>query len=107
LTIGLPSCGARRYAPWRSFYQTGKPVKGGESGSAASRRRSDRCARRLTRREIAVLKRLESGLSNKEIAEAVVIRAGKLKWQRHNVCGKLGVKNRSGANIKASVAGGL
>jgi len=55
----------------------------------------------LTRREIAILKRLESGLSNKEIAESIFISEGTLKWHLHNVYGKLGVKNRSGAVTRA------
>ena len=55
----------------------------------------------LTKREVAILKRLESGLSNKEIAEAIFISEGTLKWHLHNVYGKLDVKNRSGAMIRA------
>ena len=55
----------------------------------------------LTRREIAILKRLESGLSNKEIAESIFISEGTLKWHLHNVYGKLGVKNRAGALTRA------
>ncbi|HWY24075.1 MAG TPA: LuxR C-terminal-related transcriptional regulator, partial [Nevskia sp.] len=55
----------------------------------------------LSRREIAILKRLESELSNKEIASAIFISEGTLKWHLHNIYGKLGVKNRSGAVVKA------
>ena len=55
----------------------------------------------LTRREIAILKRLESGLGNKEIAESIFISEGTLKWHLHNVYGKLGVKNRTGALTRA------
>lgn len=62
-------------------------------------------AEELTRREVAILKRLESGLSNKEIAEAIFISEGTLKWHLHNVYGKLGVKNRSGALTKARTFG--
>jgi ATP/maltotriose-dependent transcriptional regulator MalT len=58
----------------------------------------------LTRRELSILKRLESGLSNKEIAEAIFVSEGTLKWHLHNVYGKLEVKNRSGA---ISLARGL
>jgi LuxR family maltose regulon positive regulatory protein len=61
----------------------------------------------LTRREVAILKRLESGLSNKEIAEAIFISEGTLKWHLHNVYGKLAVKNRSGALIRARALGVL
>jgi ATP/maltotriose-dependent transcriptional regulator MalT len=55
----------------------------------------------LTRREVSILKRLESDLSNKEIAEAIFISEGTLKWHLHNIYGKLDVKNRSGALTRA------
>jgi ATP/maltotriose-dependent transcriptional regulator MalT len=55
----------------------------------------------LTKREVAIIKRLESDLSNKEIAEAIFISEGTLKWHLHNIYSKLGVKNRSGALTRA------
>jgi LuxR family transcriptional regulator, maltose regulon positive regulatory protein len=58
-------------------------------------------SQQLTRREVSILKRLESGLSNKEIAEAVFVSEGTLKWHLHNVYGKLEVKNRTGAISRA------
>jgi ATP/maltotriose-dependent transcriptional regulator MalT len=61
--------------------------------------------KQLTRREVSILKRLESGLSNKEIAEAVFLSEGTLKWHLHNVYGKLDVKNRSGAISRAKDLG--
>lgn len=51
----------------------------------------------LSKRELAIIRRLESDLSNREIAEALFISEGTLKWHLHNIYGKLGVKNRSGA----------
>ncbi len=59
----------------------------------------------LTKREASILKRLESGLSNKEIAEAIFISEGTLKWHLHNVYSKLDVKNRPGAMAKARTLG--
>jgi DNA-binding CsgD family transcriptional regulator len=59
----------------------------------------------LTRREINILKRLESGMSNKEIAESIFISEGTLRWHLHNIYGKLGAKNRSGALVKARSMG--
>jgi LuxR family maltose regulon positive regulatory protein len=59
----------------------------------------------LTRRELSILKRLESGLSNKEIAEAIFVTEGTLKWHLHNVYGKLNVKNRTGAMARARALG--
>jgi LuxR family maltose regulon positive regulatory protein len=59
----------------------------------------------LTKRELSILKRLETGLSNKEIAEAIFVSEGTLKWHLHNVYGKLNVKNRSGAMTRARALG--
>ncbi|MGH8504502.1 MAG: LuxR C-terminal-related transcriptional regulator [Stenotrophobium sp.] len=55
----------------------------------------------LTKREVKLLKHLESGMSNKEIAESVFITEGTLKWHLTNIYAKLGAKNRSGALVKA------
>jgi LuxR family transcriptional regulator, maltose regulon positive regulatory protein len=62
-------------------------------------------AEQLTPREVTILKRLESGLSNKEIAEAIFLSEGTLKWHLHNVYSKLNVKNRSGAMARARMLG--
>jgi ATP/maltotriose-dependent transcriptional regulator MalT len=51
----------------------------------------------LTRREVSILKHLESGLSNKEIAGAIFVSESTLKWHLHDVYSKLDVENRSGA----------
>jgi len=59
----------------------------------------------LTKREVSILKRLESGLSNKEIAEAIFVSEGTLKWHLHNVYGKLAVKSRPGAVAKGRMLG--
>lgn len=55
----------------------------------------------LTKRERQILRRLQSDLSNREIAEAIFVSEGTLKWHLHNIYGKLGVKNRSGALVRA------
>ncbi len=59
----------------------------------------------LTQREAQILKRLQSGLSNREIAEAIFVSEGTLKWHLHNIYGKLAVKNRSGALARAQDLG--
>lgn len=59
----------------------------------------------LTKREVNIIKRLESGMSNKEIAESVFISEGTLRWHLHNIYGKLGAKNRSGALVAAREIG--
>lgn len=59
----------------------------------------------LTKREVSILKRLDSGLSNKEIAEAIFVSEGTLKWHLHNVYSKLNVRNRAGAMVRARSLG--
>jgi len=60
---------------------------------------------RLTPREVSILTLLQSGLSNKELAEAIFVSEGTLKWHLHNVYGKLNVKNRFGAMARARTLG--
>ena len=55
----------------------------------------------LSERELEVLRLVAAGLSNREIAEKLVISPGTAKTHIHNVCGKLGVRNRTEAAIKA------
>jgi len=50
-----------------------------------------------TRKELRILKHLESGRSNREIAASLFISEGTLKWHLHNLYRKLGCKNRTGA----------
>lgn len=60
---------------------------------------------KLTRRELKILRQLDSGLSNREIAQALFISEGTLKWHLHNVYGKLGARSRAGALARARSLG--
>jgi ATP/maltotriose-dependent transcriptional regulator MalT len=51
----------------------------------------------LTRKELRILRQLDSGHANREIAASLFISEGTLKWHLHNVYRKLDCKNRSGA----------
>jgi LuxR family maltose regulon positive regulatory protein len=55
----------------------------------------------LSEREIEVLRQVTAGLSNREIAEKLVIGLGTVKTHIHHICGKLGVRNRTEAAMKA------
>ena len=59
----------------------------------------------LSEREIEVLRLLTVGLSNREIAEKLFISAGTAKTHIHNLCGKLGVHNRTEAAMRARELG--
>ena len=55
----------------------------------------------LSDREIQVLRLVAAGLSNREIAERLYITPGTAKTHLHNLCGKLGVRNRTEAAARA------
>lgn len=76
-----------------------------KSDTPRGRQASPTTEEELTRREVSILKRLDSGLSNKEIAEAIFVSEGTLKWHLHNVYSKLNVRNRSGAMVRARALG--
>ncbi len=59
----------------------------------------------LSERELEVLRLVSAGLSNREIAEKLVISKGTAKSHVHNICGKLGVRNRTEAASRAKVLG--
>jgi LuxR family maltose regulon positive regulatory protein len=59
----------------------------------------------LTECELEVLGLLCQGLSNREIADLLVLSVGTVKTHIHNIFGKLGVGNRPQAIAKASRLG--
>jgi len=59
----------------------------------------------LSERELEVLRLMTAGLSNREIAERLVISTGTAKTHVHNVCGKMGVRNRTEAAMRARELG--
>ena len=60
---------------------------------------------RLSEREIEVLRLLAVGMSNREIAAELVISPGTAKTHVHHLCGKLGVRNRTEAAMRAKELG--
>jgi DNA-binding NarL/FixJ family response regulator len=55
----------------------------------------------LTSRELEILRLLSSGMNNREIAEQLVITEGTVKNHVTNILGKLGVRDRTQAALKA------
>jgi len=59
----------------------------------------------LTLREIEVLKLLAAGLSNREIANQLILAVGTVKWYISDIFSKLGVKSRTQAVARAREIG--
>jgi LuxR family maltose regulon positive regulatory protein len=59
----------------------------------------------ISARELEVLKLVTAGLSNREIGRKLFISTGTAKTHIHNLCGKLGVHNRTEAAIRAKELG--
>jgi ATP/maltotriose-dependent transcriptional regulator MalT len=57
----------------------------------------------LSERELEVLRLLEQGMSNGEIAQRLVVTVGTVKSHVHNIIEKLGVSNRAQAVVQAKV----
>ena len=56
----------------------------------------------LSDRELEVLDLIAAGLSNQEIADKLIIAEGTVKKHIHNIFGKLGVRRRSQAILRAT-----
>jgi len=61
----------------------------------------------LSRREVEVLQLIEEGLTNREIAQRIVVEQGTVKRHVHNILSKLNVRNRAEAVTKARNPAGL
>jgi LuxR family maltose regulon positive regulatory protein len=55
----------------------------------------------LSERELDVLHLLEQGMSNREIAQRLVVSLGTVKTHVHSIIGKLGVRSRAQAVAQA------
>ena len=61
--------------------------------------------KRLSETEINILRLVNFGYSNQEIADQLVITVATAKWHLHQIFGKLRVRNRTGAAAKARQLG--
>lgn len=55
----------------------------------------------LSERELAILRLLANGLSNREIAEQLILTPGTVKWYTHEIYSKLGTHSRTRAIAEA------
>jgi LuxR family maltose regulon positive regulatory protein len=59
----------------------------------------------LSERELEILRLIAAGLSNIEIAQKIVVTVGTVKWHLNNIYGKLNVRSRTQAIVKARELG--
>jgi ATP/maltotriose-dependent transcriptional regulator MalT len=59
----------------------------------------------LTERELAVLRLIAAGRSNREIAGELFIAVSTVKWYTGNLFGKLGTRSRTAAIVRARELG--
>jgi LuxR family maltose regulon positive regulatory protein len=59
----------------------------------------------LSDREMEILQLVAEGLSNREIAQRLVLSLSTVKWHTSNIYGKLGVKNRTQAVARSREMG--
>lgn len=59
----------------------------------------------LSQREVEIVRRLATGMSNVEIARDLVVEPSTVKWHVHNILEKLGVHSRTGALARAQALG--
>jgi LuxR family maltose regulon positive regulatory protein len=55
----------------------------------------------LSERELELLRLIAAGMSNSEMAEALVVTVGTVKWHLNNIYGKLDVRSRTQAVARA------
>ena len=55
----------------------------------------------LSERELQILQLIANGLTNREVAQELILSLPTVKWHTSNIYGKLGVKNRTTAVAKA------
>jgi LuxR family maltose regulon positive regulatory protein len=55
----------------------------------------------LTARELEILHLMAQGMSNREIAESLVLAVGTVKWYGSQICSKLHTQNRVQAIARA------
>ena len=79
----------------------GKILKAIGDGDKKAAMASSALVEPLSERELEVLRLLAAGLSNREIAQKLIISTGTVKTHIHNIYGKLEVHNRTQAATRA------
>jgi LuxR family maltose regulon positive regulatory protein len=90
----------RLLAPWRP--RRGLLIEGFPQKSSSS---TPSLVEPLSERELELLKLIEAGLSNQEIAQRLFISLPTVKWHTSNIYSKLGVRSRTQSLIQARSLG--
>lgn len=81
-------------------------LQGGQTGShitdATVTAEVDGAVEVLTSRELELLRLLHAGLTNQQLADALLVSVPTVKWHLHNTYGKLGVSSRGAAVAAAA-----
>ena len=62
---------------------------------------SESASEALTSREVELLRLVEAGLANRQLADTLLISEATVKWHLHNIYSKIGVRNRTAAAARA------
>ncbi|MDD3765348.1 MAG: LuxR C-terminal-related transcriptional regulator [Nevskiales bacterium] len=89
----------RRLEQWLLSLMTGDP--GERSAPHPTDANLDTPIEALTEREAELLRLVEAGFPNRQLADALLITEATVKWHLHNIYGKIGVRNRTAAAARA------
>jgi len=93
----LQECAIRGIAP----EYVGQILDGFRDGQNKGVSAASQLVEPLSERELEVLRLVTAGLSNREISATLVVSLGTAKTHIHHICGKLGVRNRTEAAMRA------
>lgn len=99
LAEGLPAL--QEVSPYRDARASALPVAGAPEGPAAPTLAADM----LNERELEIMRLVAAGMSNRQIAGALYLAPGTVKWYLNQVYSKLGVRSRTQAVARARELG--
>lgn len=102
---GIGLCATLAEAPDLDGRHRTRHPAGAGAIAAVRRAAAEPMVEKLTARELKILRLLDSGLGNRDIARSLFISEGTLKWHLRNIYGKLGSRTRTAALARARTQG--